>query len=91
MNISLLKQFYPMGISREGTGGPDPPEKSQKIGVFSITGQDSLRNHKATKPAFNLEPSSAHQPNAIYGRYTSIGGSSRIRDMTEKKPRFINP
>ena len=54
--------------SRRGTGGPDPPpppEKSQNIGFLSNTGPDPLKNHKATKTAFNVGPSSASQRNAI--------------------------
>ena len=44
----------------EGGGGsrPPPPEKSQKIGFFSNTCLDPLKIHKATKPAFNVGPSS---------------------------------
>ena len=43
-----------------GTGGQDPPEKSQKYRVFvSNTGTDPLENHKATKAAFNVRLSSA--------------------------------
>ena len=51
------------------TGGPDPPppEKSQKIGFLSNTGPDPLKSHKATKPAFNVGPLSARQPNADDG------------------------
>ena len=48
-----------------GIWGPDPPEKSQKYRVFCKSGPDPLKNHKATKPAFNVGPSSAHQQNAI--------------------------
>ena len=59
-----------MGGSRGGTGGPDPPEKSQKIGFLSNTGPDLLKNHKATKPAFNVGPLSARQP------LTSLSGSA---------------
>ena len=43
-----------------GTGDTDPPEKSQTFGVSG-----SPRNHKATKPAFNIGPAPAHQRNAI--------------------------
>ena len=39
-----------------GTGAPDPPEKSQKLGFLSNTGPDPLKNHKATEPAFNAGP-----------------------------------
>ena len=37
-----------------GTGGPDPPEKSQKFRIFSNTGPDPLKNHKTTMPEFNV-------------------------------------
>ena len=33
---------------------------------LSNTGPEPLKNHKATKPAFNVGPPSAHQRNAIY-------------------------
>ena len=49
----------------EGAGGSDPPEKSQNKGFLSNTGPDPLKNQKATKPAFNVGPSSARQRNAI--------------------------
>ena len=55
-----------------GGGGGDrdrgygPRLKSLKpIGFLSNTGPDALKNHKATKPAFNVGPSSARQRNAI--------------------------
>ena len=50
-----------------GTVGPDPPEKSQKYRVFLqyYTDPDPLTNHKATKPEFNVGPSSARQRNTI--------------------------
>ena len=35
------------------------------IGFLSNTGPDPLKNHKATKPAFSVGPSSVHQRNAI--------------------------
>ena len=42
------------------------PLKNYKyIGSLSNTGQDPLKNHKATKPAFNVGSSSACQRNAI--------------------------
>ena len=43
------------------TGGPDPllTLKSHKsIGLLSNTGPDPLKNYQATKPAFNVGPSS---------------------------------
>ena len=56
-----------MGGSRGGgAGGPFPPEKLQKnIGFHSNFGPDPMKNHKATKPGFNVGPSSARQRNAI--------------------------
>ena len=50
-----------------GTGpGPPPPIKNYKnIALFSDTGPDPLKYHKATKPAFNIGSSSARQRNAI--------------------------
>ena len=56
-----------MSGSRGGaTGGPDPPLKNHKnIGFLCNTCLDPLKNHKATKPAFNVGPSSACQGNAI--------------------------
>ena len=48
------------------TGGPTSPlEKHKNTGFLSNTGQDPLKNHKATKLAFNVGLSSAHQRNAI--------------------------
>ena len=48
----------PMVGSREGgTGDPDAPhpvKNNKNIGFLSNTGQDSLKNRKATKPAFNV-------------------------------------
>ena len=43
--------------SKGESGGQDPPENHKNIGFFSNTGPDPLR--KATKPAFNVGPSSA--------------------------------
>ena len=52
-----------MGGSRGGQGVRTPfPEKSHKYRVISNTGLDPLKNHKATKPAFNVGPSSASGP-----------------------------
>ena len=53
--------------SREGGSGPPPPPPPMKnhknIGFLSNSGQDPLKNHKATEPAFNVGPSSARQRN----------------------------
>ena len=51
-----------------GSGPPPPLNNHKNIGLlwlFSNTGPDSLKNHKATMPAFNVGPSSAGQRNVI--------------------------
>ena len=42
-------------------GGEGGDENHKNIGFLGNTGLDPLKNHKATKPAFNVEPSSARQ------------------------------
>ena len=56
---SLKEKLGPMGGSRGGTRGSDPPENSQNKGFLSNAGPDPLKNHEAIKPAFNVGPSSA--------------------------------
>ena len=65
--LSIIQMFYiEHGRIQRGAGGPDPPpEKSQILRVSYYSGPDPLKNHKATKPEFNVGPSSAHQRNAI--------------------------
>ena len=47
---------------RGGGGGSGPtPERSQKIGFLSNVGPDPLKNCKATRPEFNVMPSSGRQ------------------------------
>ena len=49
-----------------GAGDPDPPPEKSHFFLFRCnTGSDPLKNNKATKPAFNVGPSSACQRNAI--------------------------
>ena len=46
----------------EGGQGVQIPLKNNKnIGFLSNTGPDPLKNHKATKAAFNVGPSSTRQ------------------------------
>ena len=63
----LLAKF--MGGSGGGEAGvpkSPPPGKSQNTGFLRNTGPPNRpKNHKATKPAFNVGPSSARQRNAI--------------------------
>ena len=71
VTVSLcLESCIPfMGGFRGGikAGGVDPPplKDPKNIGFLSNTGPDPLKNHKVTKPAFNVGPSSASQRNAI--------------------------
>ena len=54
-------------IQRGGAGDPDPPPplKNHKNIGFLGTAPDPLKNYKATKPAFNVGPTTARQRNAI--------------------------
>ena len=55
-------------IQRGGGGGQvvqNPLKNHKNIGFLSKTGPDPLKNHEATKPAFNYGLSSARQRNAI--------------------------
>ena len=47
--------------SRGGQGSGPPLKNHKNIGFLINAGPDPLNNHKATKPAFNVGPSSAHQ------------------------------
>ena len=54
---------YPPYADPEGDA---PPLKNHKNkGFLSNSGLDPMKNYKATKPAFNVGPSSARQQNAI--------------------------
>ena len=57
------------GGGEEGNGPPPPQKKKKKnhknLGFLCNTGPDPLKNHQATKPAFNVGQSSAHQRNSI--------------------------
>ena len=54
------------GGGGEGVRTPPPPLKNHKnIWFLCNTCLDPLKNHKATKPAFNVGPSSSKQRNTI--------------------------
>ena len=90
--VGDLNLHYPdMGGSRGETGGPDPLKNHKNIGFLCNTDQDPLKNRNATKPAFNVGPSSARQRNAISmafrwraddGPFIAVFGSS-IPSSTE--------
>ena len=55
-----------MGGSRGGGDrGSGPPENHKNIGFLCNTGPGPLKNHKATKPAFNVGLSLARWRNAM--------------------------
>ena len=55
--------FVACADPERGTGVPDPPplRTHKNIGFLSNTGPDPLKNHKATKSACIVGPSSARQ------------------------------
>ena len=65
--LPALKGHTPWADPEGDRGsGPPPPAKHHKnIGFLSNNSSDPLKNHKATKLAFNVGPSSARQRNAI--------------------------
>ena len=62
--ILITKTLLHGRIRRGWAEGPDPL-KNTKLGLLSKTGPDPMKNYKATKPEFNVRPSSARQRNAI--------------------------
>ena len=92
-----------MGGSKGGRGGFDPPLKNHKnIWSLSNTGQDSLKNHKATKPAFTVGPLSDRQRNTVSltGRWWPSQGIWILSSTKKKKTlskldplwqNFLNP
>ena len=59
---SFLSFFDIMGDPEGGQGVRTPPLKNHNIlGFLSNTGPEFSENHKATKPEFNVGPSSARQ------------------------------
>ena len=63
--MTLGHVIYPCADKSGEQGVWTPPEKSQNIGFLSNTGLGPLKNHKATKPVFNVGPSLVRQRNAI--------------------------
>ena len=59
-NLRLKSSILTTWADPEGGGGGGE-EKSQYIEFLSNTGPDPLKDHKATKPAFNVGPSSARR------------------------------
>ena len=66
--------------SRGGKGGLEPSKKSPNIGFHSNTGLDPLKNHKATKPAFNFGSSSA----GSLAKFTYFKDRERVRKSANR-------
>ena len=70
LNVPSRERMYSFSGSRSGGGGGEgvrthPLKNHKNIGFLSNSCPDPLKNHKATKRAFNFGPSSARQRNAI--------------------------
>ena len=67
--IVLINNHVDHAQIQRGEGGrrsgPSPLKIRKNIGFLSNTGPDLLEKHNASKPAFNIGPSSARQQNAI--------------------------
>ena len=84
--------FFMRG-SRGGGGGQEsgpPPPKKKNHKKYRVSWQywsGSPENHNATKPAFNVGPSSAHQQNAISMAFRWRVNDSRLIVYSQlKKP-----
>ena len=65
-NLKFIENYHTWIQRGWGDRGSTTTLKNHKnIGFLSNIGQDSLKNHIATKPAFNAGPSSARQQNTI--------------------------
>ena len=65
MTVKLLNDC-PWADLEGRQGDPLPLKNHKNIGFPCNTGPDLLNTHKATKPAFNVGPSSARQRHDIY-------------------------
>ena len=59
LNFECLLPVKPVQIQRGDSGSVLPLKNHKVIGFPSNTGPDPLKNHKSTKPTFNVWPSSA--------------------------------
>ena len=74
-----------------GQGSPLPVKNHKAKGFLSKTGPDHMRNHKATKPAFNVAPTLA--PSEMMFRWRAndglllvLFGPSHHPSFTKKNP-----
>ena len=64
-DCSVHSVFHHAWVQRARDRGFRPLTNYKATGFLSNSGQDPLKNHYTTKPAFDVGPSSAHQRNAI--------------------------
>ena len=87
-----------------GVGGPDPHLENHKaIGFLINTGTDPMENYEATKPAFNVGPSSASSETSFKCRfadgpmvarfewYLDSLSSHQLRKKTQKTLSKLDP
>ena len=77
-NLKPCIVYVHVRVQRGGVPGVRTPllKNNKNKGFLSNSGPDPLKNYEATKPAFNVGPSSARQRNAIYMafRWPAQGG-----------------
>ena len=62
----------------EGSRGCAPTKRRKALGFLSKSGPDSLKNHKATKPEFNVEQSSARKRTPFKWRFAGVPMMARF-------------
>ena len=80
------------GSREKGAATPPPPWKSHKnIGFLSTTGPDHLKNHKTTKPAFDIGPAKRHLIGvSLAGRWWIAFSGIHLHLINEKKTQNNN-
>ena len=72
------------GGTRVRTPPPPPLKNKKKLGFLSNPGKDPLKNHKATKPAFNVGPSWIMALKGIWPAFV-VFGSPLPHQLTKEK------
>ena len=87
-----LKYINDMSESRGGQEVRTPMKYHKTIGFLGNTGSDPLKNHKATKPAFNAGHSLPRQRNiSLAGRCWPDLSSIWIHSSTKKTLSKLDP
>ena len=75
----------------QGVRIPPPLKNHKNIWFLSNTGLGPLKYHKATKPAFNVGPSSARHRNAMYMAFHWQANDGPILVVFGKKKKKLDP